>query len=327
MADNKYKVLIPEDIHEDGKKYLLERGYEVEAGIPTDAESLKSSLANADALLARIVRYPKEILEAGKKLKVIARHGTGTDTIDVDYAESQGIWVVNAPTANGNTVAEFTVAMIMALGCDLFALDKNTRKGDWTYRARMQRRDLAGKVAGSVGLGKIGRLAAGKLMAGLDMEVMAYHPRSIADPPAGVKLTSDLFELLGAADYVSVLAPSTPETRGMFNYKAFSAMKNTAFFINCARGDIHVEEDLVRALNEGRIAGAGIDVYDREPRKESPLFSMEQVIVSQHSAGLSEESVRNMAVHAAMGIDEILRGEEATWPVNHPAFPRAGRIK
>jgi D-3-phosphoglycerate dehydrogenase len=217
--------------------------------------------------------------------------------------------------------------MIMALGCDLFRLDKNTRRGDWTYRSRMKRRDLAGRTAGIAGLGKIGRLAARKLMDGLDMEVTAYHPRSIADPPAGVKVTADFFEFLGAADYVSVLAPSTPETRGMFNYKAFSAMKPSAFFINCARGDIHVEADLVRALNEGRIAGAGIDVYDTEPRKESPLFSMEQVIVSQHSAGLSEESLRNMAIHAAMGIDEILRGEEATWPVNHPVFPRRGKVK
>jgi D-3-phosphoglycerate dehydrogenase len=320
------KVLIPEDIDPLGKEYLRERGYELRVGVPLDTESLCREIADADGLLVRIARYPREILAAGTRLKVVGRHGAGVDNIDVAYAESQGIWVVNAPEANGNAVAEFVVSRIMALECDIPGQDRHTRAGDWGYRMTLRRRELAGKIAGIVGLGRIGRLAAEKLIRGLGMTALAYHPRRPPGMDGEIRITGDLGELLGTADHVVMLAPSNAETRRMFDYAAFSAMKRDAFYINCARGDTYVEADLVRALAEGLIAGAAIDVFDPEPKPESPLFQMEQVIVSQHSAGLSREAAEKMSLHAAMGIDEVLRGELPRWAANHPANPRMGKI-
>ncbi|AEF84287.1 phosphoglycerate dehydrogenase [Treponema primitia ZAS-2] len=317
-----YKVLIPEDVDSSGKDYLLERGYEIKVGVPTDIETLKREIADADALLARIARFPEEVLAAGKKLKVIARHGVGVDTVAVDYAESQGIWVVNAPLSNGNTVAECAVAMIMALECDLIRLDRKTREGDWTYREHLKRRDLAGLTLGIVGFGRIGRMVAEKV-SGLGMKILTYHPRKHPETPLMVEHTTDFSRILSSSDYLGVFVPSTSETRGMFNYAAFSAMKPSAYYINCARGDTYVEADLARALDEGRLAGAAVDVFDPEPRFDSPLYRMDQVIVTQHSAGLSVEANYKMSLDAAKGIDEILRGDKPTWPVNHPAHPRA----
>jgi D-3-phosphoglycerate dehydrogenase len=320
-----YKILIPEDVDPAGKDYLRERGYELRVGVPVDVETLRREIADADGLLVRIARYPKEVLEAGEKLKVVGRHGAGVDNIDVEYAGSQGIWVVNTPEANGNAVAEFVVSRIMALECDILGQDTHTRAGDWTYRMKLRRRELADKTAGIVGLGRIGRLAAEKLVRGFGMKALAYHPRRTAGMDGEIRISGDLGEVLGAADYVAALVPSTPETRGMFDYAAFSAMKRDAFYINCARGDTYVEADLVRALDEGLFAGAAIDVFDPEPKPESPLFRMEQVIVSQHSAGLSREGAARMSLHAAMGIHEVLSGGIPAWAANRPANPRMKR--
>ncbi|MDR2072227.1 MAG: hydroxyacid dehydrogenase [Spirochaetaceae bacterium] len=320
-----YQVLIPEDIAPSGKDYLQERGYQLRVGVSTDTDTLRREIAGADALLVRIARYPQEVLEAGKNLKVVARHGAGVDNVAVDYAESQGIWVVNTPQANGNTVAEFVTAMLMALECDILGLDKHTRSGDWTYRMGLRRRELTGRTAGILGFGRIGRLTAEKLIRGLGMNVLAYHPRRPPGMDRDVQITGDMGELLARSDHVIVLVPSTAETRNMFDYAAFSRMKKGAYYINCARGDTYVEADLVRALEEGLIAGAAIDVFSPEPKPESPLFGMKQVIVSQHSAGLSQEAADRMSLHAAMGIDEVLRGDIPTWAANHPANPRATR--
>lgn len=313
-----YKVLIPEDIAPSGKEYLLERGYSLKVGVPTDLENLKREVADADALLVRNAKYPKEVLKAGKRLKVVARHGTGVDNIAVADAEEMGIWVVNGPIANINAVAEYATGLIMALGCRIVQANDRTRVGDWSWRTRMTRNELMGQTLGLVGFGRIGRLVAGKATGGLGMKVLAYDPYVPSELPEGVGITQDLSRLLKEADFVSVHMPSTPQTKNMFNYALFSQMKPTAFFINCARGDICVEADLIKALQGGLIAGAALDVYEKEPLTGSPLLAMEQVILSQHNAGLSKESNDKMSLYAAMGIDQVLKGETPTWPVNHP---------
>lgn len=313
-----YKVLIPEDVAASGKKYLLERGYELIIGVPTDVESLKREVADVDALMVRNAKYPKEVLEAGKKLKVVARHGTGVDNIAVADAEKMGIWVVNGPIANINAVAEYTTALIMALGCGVVRSNDKTKAGDWSYRTSMVRHELGGQTLGLIGFGRIGRLVANKAVNGLGMKVIAYDGLAVSDIPEGVEITTDLSYLLKNSDFISVHAPSTPQTKNMFNYNLFSQMKSTACFINCARGEICVEEDLVKALNDGVIAGAALDVYQQEPLGDSPLCKMEQVILSQHNAGLSQESNDKMSLYAAMGIDEVLSGKTPTWPVNKP---------
>ena len=313
-----YKILIPEDIAQSGKQYLTDRGYELRVGVPTDVESLKRDIEDADGLIVRNAGYPKEVVEAGKRLKVIGRHGTGVDNIAVKEAELLGIQVVNGPTANINAVAEYTVGLILALSCGLVQADRKTRAKDWTYRLSMERYEIKGKTLGLVGFGRIGHLVADKVISALGMDVIAYDIHSNAHPLSGIRFTGCLDEILYEADFVSLHIPSTPETRGMFDYQLFSMMKKGAYFINCARGDVYVEEDLVRILKEGHLSGAALDVYSQEPLKDSPLLSMEQVILSQHNSGLSEESKDRMSLYAAMGVDEVLTGRTPAWPVNKP---------
>ncbi len=314
-----YKVLIPQDISEVGKNYLLERGYELKVGVPTDTESLKREIADADGLIVRNAQYPGEVLRAGKKLKVVGRHGTGVDNIDLETASELGIQVTNAPVSNINAVAEYTLALIMALGCHVKGADQKTRQGDWGYRGAMPRfrRELKDSVLGIIGFGRIGQLVAQKAMDGLGMRVIAYNAIPVTVRHELLTIADSMEEVLEKADYVSVHVPSTPETRDMFNYGTFQKMKPEACFINCARGDIYVEADLVRALEDGVIRGAALDVYREEPLPaDSRLLQMDQVILSQHNASLSRESADNMALHAAIGVDEVLTGKKPTWPVN-----------
>ena len=313
-----FKVLIPEDIAESGKRYLLERGYSLKVGVPTDIETLKEELMDADGVIVRNAKYPKEVFEDSKKLKVIARHGTGVDNIDVAEAEKRGIWVTNGPTANINAVAEYTVAALMALSCMLRPLDIATRKKDWSLRLAMERYELKGKTVGLAGFGRIGQLVARKVTAGLGMKVIAYDLRDTIDAIPDVEFTKELDHVLKNSDFVSLHMPSTEQTRGMFDYEMSKKMKEHSFFINCARGDLYIEEDLIRVLEEGHLRGAALDVYAEEPLKESRLLQMDQVLLSQHNAGLSEESKENMSLHAAMGIDQVLSGQTPEWPVNHP---------
>ena len=313
-----YKILIPEDIADSGKKYLEERGYLLKVGVPTDLESLRRELVDVDGVIVRNAKYPKDVFEKASHLKVIARHGTGVDNIEVEAAEKQGIWVVNGPMANVNAVAEYTVATILNLSCRIQLLNNYTRRRDWSLRLTMKRHELKGGTVGLIGYGHIGELVAEKLTLGLGMKVMAYDLSKKETTLNGVTLTDNLDKVLSQADFVSLHIPSTDKTRGMFDYEMFHRMKPGSFFINCARGDLYVEEDLVTVLKEGHLSGAALDVYKEEPLQGSELYELEQVLLTQHNAGISEESKVNMSLYAAMGVDQVLTGQVPSWPVNHP---------
>lgn len=315
-----FKILIPEDVAESGKEYLRERGYQLKVGVPTDVESLKKEIRDADGILVRNALYPEEVLAAGKKLKVIGRHGTGVDNIDVAAATRMGIQVTNAPVSNINAVAEYTAAMIIALGCRLRTVDQKTRAGDWSYRKEMpkHRKELKNCTLGVIGYGRVGKAVAEKMMNGFGMKVVAYNLVPVENQNELLTVVDGIEKVLQEADFVTVHVPATPQTKGMFYYDTFKQMKPEAFFINCARGDVVVEEDLARALKEGILAGAALDVYAEEPLpSDSPILECENVIFSQHNASLSKESAENMSLHAAIGIDEVLTGKAVTWPVNH----------
>ncbi len=315
-----FKILIPEDVAESGKEYLKERGYELKVGVPTDVENLKKEIRDADGILVRNALYPEEVLAAGEKLKVIGRHGTGVDNIDVAAATRMGIQVTNAPVSNINAVAEYTAAMIIALGCRLRTVDQKTRAGDWSYRKEMpkHRKELKNCTLGVIGYGRVGKAVAEKMMNGFGMKVVAYNLVPVENQNELLTVVDGIEKVLQEADFVTVHVPATPQTKGMFDYDTFKQMKPGAFFINCARGDVVVEEDLARVLKEGILAGAALDVYAEEPLSaDSPILECENVIFSQHNASLSRESADNMSLHAAIGIDEVLTGKAVTWPVNH----------
>ena len=314
-----YKVVIPQDITDAGKEYLVENGYDLVIGNgKIDAESLKKIISDADALLVRSACCDKEIIDAAKKLKVIGNHGVGVDNIDVDYCTKKGIWVTNAPLSNTISVAEHTMGLLFALAHNFVFMDSETRKGNWEIRNSLKGDDLAGKTLGLVGLGRIGSLVAKKAALGADMKVIGYDPFISADAfPEDVMPVKTVEEVFEQADYVSVHVPSLPETRGMININLFSRMKKSAAFINCSRGDVVNEEDLFKALSEGMIRTAGIDVFANEPAaKENPLFALDNIIVTPHSAALTQESMDRMGLHAAMGIHDVLSGNKPQWAVN-----------
>ncbi len=315
-----YKVLIPQEIAEEGKTYLLEKGYEIKMGSGNSLEEIKKDVVDCDAILARLGPFTAEVLEAGKKLKVIARHGVGVDNIDVDKASELGIYVTNTPESNSNTVAELALGFIVSLARNLIVCDRAVRSGDFEFRNRKFGVDLEGKTLGVLGIGKIGRRLSLKAHHGLSMKVMGYDPFLPKENfPTEVKKIEERDELFSNSDFVSVHVPSAPETKKSIGMREFKLMKPGAFFINVARGDLLIEEDLIKALQEGVIAGAGLDVYEQEPPpKNHPFFTLENVILTPHNASHTKECMIRMAVQAAQGIDEVLSGKEPTWLVNRP---------
>jgi D-3-phosphoglycerate dehydrogenase len=313
------KVVIPQDITAAGKDYLRERGYEVVIGSgSTDLEVMKKEVADADAILARTAPYPAEVLAAAPRLKVIGRHGIGVDNIDVDWCTAHGVWVCFAPTSNAVSVAEHTVGMMLSCAHHFSRFDRGVRKGEWGFRNTYKGVDLQGKTLGLVGMGRIGSMVANMCMAAFGMKVIGYDAYLPAERfPAGSTKVETMEEVLKNADFVSLHVPSTPETRGCINKTTIGMMKPTAFLINCARGDVVNIDDLAACLKAGTIAGAGIDLFPAEPpAKDCPLFGIENVIMTPHSAALTQESMDRMGLHAAMGIHSVLSGEKPEWSVN-----------
>ncbi len=313
-----FKVLIPQDISDDGKRYLTERGYELKMGSGISVETLAAEIADCDALLARTAKFPAEVLRAAKKLKVIGRHGVGCDNIDVPVATELGIQVTFTPEANAGSVAEHTIGLVIASAHQFARMDRETRAGNFEIRNKLKCFDLEGKTLAIVGAGRIGRLVARKALHGLGMKIVAYDPivKDIPDLPE-VEFVSSIEEAFKKGDFVSLHLPALPQTKGIVNAALLSLMKKDAFLINAARGELVVEEDLVAALKSGSIAGAALDVLkDEPPAKDCPLFALDNVLLTPHSAALTKECTARMALQAAQGIDEVLTGKAPKWPFN-----------
>ncbi len=315
-----HKVLIPQNVAEEGKNYLRDRGYEIKMGSGLTNDDIAKDVVDCDAILARTAAFPAKVLEAGKRLKVIARHGVGFDNIDVPRATELGIWVTFTPEALTNTVAEYTVGCIIALARNFIHFDSELRAGNWEIRDKMTGMDLAGKVLGVVGLGRIGRCVAKKAALGLEMQVVGYDPFLKPEQFNELAIPAKTWEeIFTVSDFVTLHMPGADATRDIVGKKELAKMKKTAYLINAARGSVVNESDLVEALRSGTIAGAALDVYRKEPpERDSPLFTMSNVLLTPHNASLTRECMVRLAVHAAQGIDEVLSGRKPTWPVNKP---------
>ncbi|MCC8126774.1 MAG: hydroxyacid dehydrogenase [Clostridiales bacterium] len=311
------KILLPQDMSKVGKDYLTERGYEIVMGSGTDEASMMKDIADCDGLIIRVPPVTANILRAGKKLKVVGRHGVGVDNIDVAAATELGIRVTNGPESNCEEVAEHAMTMLLALEHRLRDYDSAVRTGNWNARNQIRGASVTGKTAAIIGYGKIGRRLAAKLHGGLDMKILVYHSHVRGEVPEYVELVDSLEELLSRADVVSLNCPSTPETRGMITRERIACMKPTACLVNCARGDLVDEEVLCEALSEQRIRGAALDVFaENELPGDHPLTKLDNVILTPHCASHTQEGLDKMALHAAMGVDEVLSGKPVTWPVN-----------
>jgi D-3-phosphoglycerate dehydrogenase len=313
-------VLLPQDIAAPGKDFLLRHGYRIRLCHSIDEDTLCREVIGCQAILARTALITRRVLEAEPNLQVIGRHGVGYDNVDIRAATDLGIWVTNAPHSNANTVAEHTIGLLIALAHNLLQHDQALRSSDFEIRNRALGTDLTGKTLGIVGLGNIGSLVARKAALGLDMKVIALNrtPRPLDEWIEPVQDGQQFFE---RSDFVSLHLPGSPQTRHYVGERELAWMKPSAFLINVSRGEIIDEPALTTALQKGRIAGAGLDVFDPEPpQPDNPLFALKNVIVTPHSAALTTEAMERMGLHAAQGIHDVLSGKTPQWPVNKPNF-------
>lgn len=316
-------ILIPQDVDESGKNYLQEKGYELRIMDDCSGENIRDNIGDCSGLLLRTARCTKEILEAAPYLKVIGRHGVGYDNIDIPAATARGVQVCYTPLANANSVAEHTIMLILACGKNLRIMDKELRLGNYEIRNQMPGRDVSGKALGIIGFGRIGKSVAQKAALGLGMKILAFgHGLQKEMVPDYVTVMEAEEELIRQSDFISLHIPLQKETEGFMDGKKLSLMKPDAVLINTARGGIVKERDLYDALVNHKIAGAGLDVFEDEPFKESlsNLFQLDNVIVTPHNAALTKEAMARMSLDAAIGIDEVLSGKKPSWPVNQVSY-------
>lgn len=309
------RVLItePPPLLEEQKKILCKIA-DVTLAKNASEENLIEEIKDVDVLMVVYARITERIIDSAKKLKGIVRYGIGVDNINIEAATKRRILVANVPDYCIGTVADHTFALLLSLNRKITIADRIVKSGNWgswTNPSPMLRGfDLEGKILGLVGIGRIGGAVA-KRAKGFGMKVIAYDPyvtKEMADAQ-GIELV-DLTTLLKNADFVSIHAPLTQETRGMIGERELRMMKKTAYLINTARGAIIQEKALYKALTEKWIAGAGLDVYENEPPDpNNPLLKLKNVIVTPHIAYYTEEAIRRLAVSAAEEAVRILQGQ------------------
>src|SRR6476661_8300669 len=279
-------------------------------------DELLPALADVDAVLIRsATKMDAEAIAAAKNLKVIARAGVGLDNVDVPAATQAGVMVVNAPTSNITSAAELAVGLLLSTARNIAPANQALKGGAWK-RSKYGGVELLDKKVGVVGFGRIGQLVAERLK-GFGVEILAYDPYVSAQRAGqlGAQLVS-LDELLEQSDFITVHLPKSPETLGLIGKEALTKVKPTVRIINAARGGIVDEQALAEALREGRVAGAGIDVFASEPTTESPLFEYETVVVTPHLGASTDEAQEKAGVAVAKSVRLALGGDLVPDAVN-----------
>ena len=312
------KIVIAEKISSAALEELKEPGWTIVTADQV-GENLSKHLESADALIVRsAVQADEALLSHATKLRVVGRAGVGVDNIDLDAATRQGIAVMNTPGANAVAVAEHTLGMMLAMARHLCRADALMHAGKWEKKS-LQGSELRGKTLGVAGLGRIGMEVARRARA-FGMEVVGHDPFvSVAvAKEQGIRLAS-LDDLYAAADYITLHVGLTPQTTGMINQAAIKKMKKGVRLVNCARGELVHEADLVEALKRGHVAAAALDVFTEEPLKQSPLMAMENVILTPHIGGATHEAQEAVGVQIAQQVREYLKHGVIQNAVNVPS--------
>lgn len=281
-----------------------------------DRPALLAAVPEADALLVRsATTVDAEVLAAGTKLKIVARAGVGLDNVDVKAATARGVLVVNAPTSNIHSAAEHAVTLLLATARQIPAADASLKAHTWK-RSSFNGTEIFGKTVGVVGLGRIGQLFAQRLAA-FGTHIVAYDPYVSAARAAqlGIELLT-LDELLGRSDFISVHLPKTPETAGLIGKEALAKTKPGVIIVNAARGGLIDEAALADAIRSGHVRGAGLDVFSTEPCTDSPLFELDQVVVTPHLGASTSEAQDRAGTDVAASVQLALAGEFVPDAVN-----------
>jgi D-3-phosphoglycerate dehydrogenase len=304
-------VVLTDSVHDDAMR-LLEGTAQVRVlprSLPRAEQeaALRELLADGDALIVRR-RLPADAFDAAPRLRAVVRHGAGVDIIPVDRATALGIPVANVPGGNAQAVAEYAIAAMMDLARGLREADREIRAGTWRLRGTPTAIELRGRTLGIVGFGAIGSGIATIAHHGFGMSVLAHTPRP-GKLPAHVR-AAGFEELLGACDIVAITCPLTPQTRGLFDARAFGQMKPGALLVNVSRGAVVKEADLAQALREHRLGGAALDVFELEPLpQDSLLRELPRLLMTPHFAGQTVESERALGLAAAEATLALLRGD------------------
>jgi len=313
------KVMLYEEMDEAGVA-LLRRRAQVVLAPGTGEDDILPCVADMDGIIIRANgAVTARIMAAAPKLKVVGRHGVGVDNIDVHAATERGIWVVNTPLANREAVAEHVVGMMLTLAKRMREADIEVRLGHWESRYELIGVELYGKTLGIVGMGTIGSRVAEICQKAFGMHILYHDLERREDAERDLEARRcDLPMLFSQSDFVSVHLPRTPETQCLVDAELLSAMMPTAYLVNTSRGGIVGEQALFAALSEGRIAGAGVDVFEEEFTAEHlPLFELENVILTPHMAAHTKEAMVRMSL-VAEDVLRVLDGEPPRHAVNCP---------
>ncbi len=316
----RFKVLVTDSVFpslDTERRILAQVGAELVAMQARREEELLGPVEDADGLLVCFAPVTARVIARAGRCRVIARYGIGVDNVDVAAATARGIVVTNVPDYCVEEVSDHTLGLLLACARRVVSLDRKVRSGRWDARDAVPIRRLSGQVLGLVGFGKIARQVARKARA-LGLRVVAFDP--YVEPAVireeGVEPV-DLRTLAERSDFISLHAPLTPQTQGLVDEAVLRWMKPTAYLINTARGRIVEERALVRALREGWIAGAALDVLPQEPPPpDHPLLHLENVILTPHVAFYSEESLQELQRKAAEEVARVLVGKPPRYPVN-----------
>jgi len=291
------RVIVSDSIADKGVEMMRQAGLEVDVNTGLAPDELERTIGGYDVIVVRsATEVRKPIIEAVKNLKLIVRAGVGLDNIDLEYAKSRGIEVMNTPAASSNAVAELTVGYLLALARRIPQTTASMKAGKWEKK-KFRGNEIAGKTLGLVGYGRIGWLVAKRALA-LGMDIVAYDP--YVPDPRGLKMEFvSLEELMGRSDYISMHLPLNDETRNLIDTPQFEMMKDGVRIINCARGGTINEDALYDAIVSGKVAGAALDVYLEEPVRDNKLFELDEVIGSPHIGAATVEAQHRVSVEVA----------------------------
>ena len=306
--NNKKKVLMVQGLHEEGQKLLLQRDdIEPITIMSSNENEILEAAKEVHGITVRTANITRKIIENSKNLQVISRHGVGYDSIDVDALNDCGIPLAIAAHSNMISVAEHAMFMLLALSKNVFYYDQFARKADWTTRWDIRAWDVAEKKLLVIGFGRIGSRLVKRALA-FDMKVFVYDPYvdELEIKKSGANHVNNYLDILHEMDAVSLHCPKNEETINMFSENEFEVMKESAFLINCARGGIINEVALLDALKSNKIRAAGLDVYDDEPSTSSnPLFSLDNILLSPHIAGVTQEATIRMSKQAVQNVLDV----------------------
>ena len=313
------KILVAEPLAKQGLEILRAPGHEVDEKIGLTPEQLAEVIGEYDALLVRSqVKVTADIIARATRMVVIGRAGVGVDNVDLEAATKAGIVVVNAPTGNTISAAEQTIALMLAVARNTAAADASMRRGEWK-RNLYTGVELRGRTVGIIGLGKIGMAVADRCR-GLEMNVIGFDPYVTAEQAAMHGVTfAEIDAIIEKADVLTVHVPGGKATKGMIGAEQIAKMKPGVILINVARGGIYDEAAVAQALADGKVAGAGFDVYDPEPiAADDPLLTAPKTTLTPHLGALTQEAQLRVAEEACEQVVDVLAGRSARYAVNAP---------